>query len=173
MFADSISSKDRIIKLKDKVDSAFKNGIHFNLSLTEFDKLFTKHKVCYYSGEEFDRQGDVTLERLNPHLGYTKGNVVLCKSKYNSSKSLLDAFIKQDISLEMMELQIRETMKTIKKAKVILKRKKDKELEDANNVIINAAIEAENNIRIRNEIRETNLSNLREYNPRRRFGEPL
>lgn len=52
---------------------------------------------CQYTKKPFDSMDDVSFERVNPNLGYVRGNVITVKSAVNQSKGNLDAFAKSRI----------------------------------------------------------------------------
>lgn len=65
---------------------------------------------CQYTGKPFENENDATFERINPNLGYVKGNVVMVSSKANSHKSQLDHFVKGGV------IPIEKKIKLMRKA---------------------------------------------------------
>jgi hypothetical protein len=49
---------------------------------------------CAYTGKPFENLDDATFERVNPELGYVKGNVRMVSQLANCNKGGLDAFVK-------------------------------------------------------------------------------
>ena len=47
---------------------------------------------CQYTGKGFDSLDDISFERVNPKLGYVKGNVVMVKGIVNQTKGCLSSF---------------------------------------------------------------------------------
>lgn len=61
---------------------------------------------CAYTGKEFIDINDATFERVNPQLGYVKGNVVMVSSEANQNKSQLDAFVKKEVIPDAMKVKL-------------------------------------------------------------------
>lgn len=68
--------------------SARKRGLIFNLRKKDVAALL-EETVCAYSGEPFGegQQECMTFERVNPHEGYIRGNILAVKKKYNDVRS--------------------------------------------------------------------------------------
>ena len=76
-----------------KAHSAFERDIEFSLSFAEYKKLMTK-KTCFYTGYPFSAHSErndrvATLDRINPDLGYTVDNTVVCLKVVNAIKNTL------------------------------------------------------------------------------------
>lgn len=73
-----------------KVLQCKERGIEFSLTLPEFSNLY-KRKRCHYSGAEMTLDGAmrVTIDRIDPSVGYVSGNVVSCSAAANSLKNQL------------------------------------------------------------------------------------
>ena len=78
-----------------KLSSCKDRKIQFELTLMECHALLSA-KICHYTGKEFEQKGPgcLTLERINPEIGYTPENTIAVRSAANHQKSNLDAFIK-------------------------------------------------------------------------------
>lgn len=103
-----------------KYNSSKSRGIEFLLSLDTFSEL-VETEICAYTGKTMKHEGGggdrLTLERVNPFLGYIEGNVVAVTSAANTEKSKLDDFLKSnDIPIEMK-------IKLLRKATYILEKK--------------------------------------------------
>jgi len=77
----------------------------FALTYIEFYRLMAT-PVCAYSGKTFSMdpqsQYSMSMERVNPQIGYTPENTIAVTKAANSEKARLDAFIKgEEIPLEM------------------------------------------------------------------------
>lgn len=77
---------------KNKKYSAKKHGVEFNVNLEEIQNV--AYKYCPYLGIELDYSSNsnnkphkAQLDRINPCLGYVKGNIIFCSKKANQSKS--------------------------------------------------------------------------------------
>lgn len=89
-----IPEQELIVKTSNKITSAMDKGQPFYLTFKQVQKIFDSQSACAYSGELFGTIGDITFERVNPRLGYVKGNVVLVKSHLNQLKGkTIDRFI--------------------------------------------------------------------------------
>lgn len=100
-----------------KLSSCKSRGISFELTLMECHALLSA-KTCYYSGKPFDKNGPgcLTLERINPDIGYTPENTVAVRSGTNAQKSGLDAFVKgTEIPDEMKVKLLRKATYQIEK----------------------------------------------------------
>lgn len=75
------------------------NGIPFDLTADHVFNLWETQKgLCFYTDEPMTNingrgksDTNVSLDRMNPILGYTQGNVVLCQRKINTIKQDLTA----------------------------------------------------------------------------------
>lgn len=128
-----MTEQEIICKVGAKVYSCKKGKreIEYELTFAQSIKLFKNTEVCYYTGQPFTDWNDITFERINPLLGYVKGNVVLVKSAANSFKgATLDGFLfNNPIQIERSgELLIQLGKHLLQKAK---KRKEAKEKSDA------------------------------------------
>ena len=77
----------------------------FGLTYIEFYQLMAT-PICAYSGKTFsmDPQSpySMSMERINPQIGYTPENTIAVTKAANTEKSRLDAFIKgEEIPPEM------------------------------------------------------------------------
>lgn len=61
---------------------------------------------CQYSGKGFDSLDDISFERINPKIGYVKGNVLMVKGSVNQVKGSLDAFAKTDVMSVSMKIKL-------------------------------------------------------------------
>ena len=61
---------------------------------------------CQYTGKPFKNLEDITFERVNPYLGYVKGNVLTVSRAANGSKSGLDAFSKGNLIPTPMKIKL-------------------------------------------------------------------
>lgn len=76
---------------------------------------------CAYTKKPFKDLSDVTFERVNPNLGYVKGNVVMVSQDANSRKSSLDAFVKTpiipaDVKIKLMRKALYQLEKELKQS---------------------------------------------------------
>lgn len=83
-----------IIKMGEKIKNAGKRNLIFDFTLAQFKRLF-KQGTCAYSGEAFDGTNDMTIERLDPLVGYTHGNCVIVRDKMNVMRKPLDDFLRE------------------------------------------------------------------------------
>lgn len=91
-----IPEQELIVKTSNKITSAMTSNQPFYLSFKQVQKLFNSQSACAYSGELFSTTGDITFERINPQVGYVKGNVVLVRKHINTLKGeTIDRFIHQ------------------------------------------------------------------------------
>lgn len=73
---------------------------------------------CAYTGKEFIDINDATFERVNPQLGYVKGNVVMVSREANQHKATLDAFVKKEGIPDAMKVKLlRKALYQLEKAK--------------------------------------------------------
>lgn len=118
MKASDLPQVKRARKFLDKVANANQREKAMTLTMTQFDALFENHPVCYYSGEEFSSEQDITLERLDASLGYVDGNVVLCSAGTNKCKAHLDSFEKYgSVSVEARIRMMRKSLYRLEKEK--------------------------------------------------------
>lgn len=89
-----------------KVKSSKERGLAFELSLQFFLDLF-KSPVCAYTGikltipnEGIQKPTDLTLERIDPLVGYTETNTIVVSQYANSVKATLDSFLHSKLSDE-------------------------------------------------------------------------
>lgn len=70
--------------------NAKKRGIKFSLSAEDVRQLLTQTR-CYYTGVLFSldhaNARHSSVDRVDPALGYVKGNVVMCTVRVNAAKS--------------------------------------------------------------------------------------
>ncbi|AFC22095.1 putative anti-sigma factor Srd [Cronobacter phage vB_CsaP_GAP52] len=109
-----------IIKMGEKIKNAGKRNILFDFTLAQFQRLF-KQGTCAYSGEEFDGTGDMTIERLDPLVGYTHGNCVIVRDKLNVMRKPLDEFLREaripdEQKVTMLELALKVAKKRVVEA---------------------------------------------------------
>ena len=76
---------------------AKKDELPFELSFKEYYELRKATPYCPITGEVFREQGtgnggdSATLDKINPKLGYTAGNVAFISRKANTIKSNLNS----------------------------------------------------------------------------------
>lgn len=79
-------------KYKQLFDSACRRGKEFNLSLGDVKRL-VERKTCAYTGVKLtDKQNETnsrTIDRLDPCVGYVKGNVYAVSNRANNLKNQL------------------------------------------------------------------------------------
>ncbi len=73
-------------KYAKKAASCREKIMPFDLTYEEFVKLATQES-CAYSNLKFPSLREVTLERVNPRLGYTSGNTIAVSDKMNQLKN--------------------------------------------------------------------------------------
>ena len=61
---------------------------------------------CAYTDTPFINLKDATFERVNPNLGYVKGNVVMVSNAANNHKAQLDCFVKHDVIPDAMKIKL-------------------------------------------------------------------
>lgn len=61
---------------------------------------------CQYTGKGFDSLDDISFERVNPKLGYVKGNVVMVNGIVNQTKGCLDSFVHNDVIPVPMKIKL-------------------------------------------------------------------
>lgn len=90
-----------------KLSSCKDRKIPFELTLLECHALLSS-TVCSYTGKAFEQKGSgcLTLERVNPELGYIPENVVVVRSAANAQKSQLDAFVKGNEIPDAMKIKL-------------------------------------------------------------------
>jgi hypothetical protein len=78
--------------------------------LTDFSVLDILNAIgdgnCQYTGKGFDSLDDISFERINPKLGYVRGNVVMVKGSVNQTKGCLDSFVKTDVIPLPMKIKL-------------------------------------------------------------------
>lgn len=106
-----------------KLSSCKDRKIPFLLTLMECHALLAS-KTCHYSGLTFEKKGTgcLTLERINPELGYTPENTVAVRSGANHQKSGLDAFVKgseipDEMKIKLLRKATYQLEKKLKSAK--------------------------------------------------------
>lgn len=112
-----------------KVANAAKRGIGFNLTLSQYRKLFTR-KYCAYTGVYLTMQsvgGEplpsnyATLERIDNMIGYVPGNVIVISHEANKVKAVFehpDTAIDMPTAIRMFS-NIDKLQKAQKKNKII------------------------------------------------------
>jgi hypothetical protein len=76
-------------------DSAIKRDKEFDLTLSTVRNLL-RRKTCFYTGlrvgsyEDPMHPNQLTIDRVDPSLGYVKGNVVVCSHLANQFKSKIE-----------------------------------------------------------------------------------
>lgn len=81
-----------------KADLCLRSNIEFSLSFSQFKQIMNAKK-CRYTGKEMTkkragknmRATDVTIDRINPNLGYVTGNVCACCNAANNIKSVIES----------------------------------------------------------------------------------
>ena len=66
--------------------SAKSREIEFNISFSEFKKIFNKKK-CYYSGKKLVKGKNFSFDRADNSKGYVSNNVVACDKSLNNRKT--------------------------------------------------------------------------------------
>ncbi len=84
------------MKYLSKSKSSLDRGIDFELTIAQFKKLRSA-KRCFYTGIELTKSGDnvvsgtdLSLDRIDSSLGYTKENVVPCCHLFNQIKAIFE-----------------------------------------------------------------------------------
>ena len=90
-----------------KAHGAFDRKIEFSLSFTEYKKLMTK-KTCFYTGYAFSAHSErndrvATLDRINPDIGYTTENTVVCLKVVNAIKNTLFESGEYKVEIELVQ----------------------------------------------------------------------
>lgn len=102
-----------------KLNSCSTKGIEFKLTADEVFEIL-RAETCAYSGTKFSPFGridrnanngrmtatEVTLERINPCVGYIPGNVVAVTNASNGQKSNLDQFVKESHITDEMKIKL-------------------------------------------------------------------
>lgn len=102
---------------------AGRRGLSFSLTYPEFYKVAAS-PVCAYSGKYFETDGKyaITMERVNPCLGYTPENTIAVTSAANGEKAHLDGFVKgKEILLDMKIKLLRKALYQLEKLQRIKK----------------------------------------------------
>lgn len=106
------SNKDTKVArmLLNKSQHAKAKGVFFSLTFADMEALY-EATHCAYTGVEMmptpDKSGThKTIERVNPELGYVRGNVVAVTSESNSHKSQLDSFVKGSCIPDSMKVKL-------------------------------------------------------------------
>lgn len=80
-------------KYKTKKHNAKRLGHEFSLSFEQFKALF-ENNLRYYTKEKMtvsfgvtQQPNDITIDRVNNHIGYVQGNVVACTYAFNKYKA--------------------------------------------------------------------------------------
>lgn len=163
MLSSALTDRDIILKAADKYRTSSTRRIFCDLSIKDFINLFRKgNGTCFYSGEEFENFSDMTLERLDPSIGYVKGNVVLVRGIYNNSKEPLDRYLKSDQVPDHVRIKI------MQEAIKVCQRRIDKRIKVQAELITKAAAEEERKLRV-TSMRAANLSEMAKNMPRSRF----
>lgn len=69
-----------------KANQAKERGIEFDLSINTFFNL-KKQTHCFYTGDKFNENNVLTLERIDNNKGYVDGNVIAVTAEANRMKS--------------------------------------------------------------------------------------
>lgn len=92
-------------KLCTKAGNTDKDCSLRKMSLAELVELIGDGK-CAYTGREFKSLQDITFERVNPKLGYVKGNVLLVNHDSNLQKGWLDNFMHKPFIPDAMKIKL-------------------------------------------------------------------
>lgn len=115
MLTTDLTFNQIIIKMGEKIKNAQKRELVFDMSLAQFKRMF-KQGTCAYSGEEFEHTGDMTIERLDPLIGYTHGNCVIVRDKLNVMRKPLDEFLRDvRVTDEQKVIMLEHALKVAKK----------------------------------------------------------
>lgn len=115
MLSSDVPFNTIIVKMGEKIKNAQNRNLIFDFTLAQFRRMFT-HGVCAYSGKEFQGTNDMTIERLDPEIGYVNGNCVLVCSKLNQLRKPLDEFLKDKRVEDEDKVRMLEyALKTVKK----------------------------------------------------------
>lgn len=68
--------------------SAESRNIQFNISFSEFKKIYNTKK-CYYTGVRLVHNHNFSFDRVDNSKGYISGNIVACDKAFNSLKTNL------------------------------------------------------------------------------------
>ncbi len=98
-------------KWANKYKNAIKRDIEFSLTLGDISKLL-KRKTCAYTGVKLTNENR-TIERINPKLGYIRGNVLAISYTANQIKSLL--FETNEQTYRMSFEHMKRMMKSLEK----------------------------------------------------------
>lgn len=72
-------------KYKSKRQSSAKRGLAFEIPFLDYKRLMSAGR-CYFTGVKLT-ENTVSIDRINNHLGYVKGNVASCHTTFNSRKN--------------------------------------------------------------------------------------
>jgi hypothetical protein len=130
----NIKEKELRDKYKVKKNNARRLGHEFSLSFEQFSELFSSG-TCFYTGQKLSyscktpnvQPTDITIDRVNNHIGYVHGNVVACCHSFNVFKAQFEVskYAKEHPYYKLMieGVQRFETKKTdVKIAKIPLKK---------------------------------------------------
>ena len=107
----------RYLQLK---NGAYTRGKDFNLTLLDIRRMMQR-KTCFYTRKRFDESSSNwkrTFERVDPHKGYVKGNVVVCSKWANALKNVM--FEEEGAALKGCRKELRKFMDTVSSLKVKL-----------------------------------------------------
>lgn len=112
MKASELTEHQLISKMNNHIKHCKAREIKTYLTFKEFAGLFSKYKVCAYSGEEFKSLEEISIERLDPDQPYSKNNCCLVRHTYNTLRSGLDIFLRtkelpEDAKVTMMKAAIK------------------------------------------------------------------
>lgn len=115
MLSSDVPFNTVIIKMGEKIKNANNRHLVFDFTLAQFQRLFMRG-TCAYSNKEFQSTSDMTIERLDPNIGYVHGNCVLVCNRLNQARKPLDEFLKDvrvddEDKVRMLEF----ALKTVKK----------------------------------------------------------
>lgn len=104
-------------KLSNKKGSSSKRGIKCDLTLMDMHLLYSRNNgCCDYTGIPFDEDSEwdcSSIERINPSLGYTLGNVCLVNRHVNSLKDcVLDRVDLDSFKVQRSDLPLIATLQT-------------------------------------------------------------
>lgn len=100
------SSTSQLSRAQKFINKCLNSTDRWFLTLTQFDSLFTNTDFCAYSDKPFNGESDITIERINPNMGYEEGNVCLVTFAANQHKSHLDAFVKKDVITPALKIKL-------------------------------------------------------------------
>lgn len=153
MLTTDLDYNSVIIKMGEKIKNAAKRNLTFDFTLAQFKRMF-KQGTCAYSGQAFDGTNDMTIERLDPLIGYTHGNCVIVRDKMNVMRKPLDDFLREVRLTDEQKVTMLEYALKVAKNRVVEAGRREQEL------ILAKQLRASNLARMATDMKRTRFTTV-------------